>query len=79
MYVGLHHMQLAMPQGQESAARDFYAGVLGLAEIAKPPGLAGRGGVWFRSGVWSCISGSRSRSGRPSRVIREFWWRTWTR
>lgn len=51
MYVGLHHMQLAMPPGEESAARDFYAGVLGLDEIVKPPALAGRGGAWFRSGL----------------------------
>jgi catechol 2,3-dioxygenase-like lactoylglutathione lyase family enzyme len=45
-----HHVQLAMPHGAEAAAR-FYAGVLGLAEIAKPPALTGRGGVWFRAGA----------------------------
>ena len=28
--------------------REFYAGVLGLAEIPKPPVLAARGGCWFR-------------------------------
>lgn len=28
-------------------ARDFYAGVLGLKEVAKPEALAGRGGLWF--------------------------------
>ena len=47
----LHHVQLAMPRGAEAAARAFYAGVLGLAEIAKPPALAARGGVWFRAGT----------------------------
>lgn len=46
-----HHVQLAMPPGAEAAARAFYAGVLGLAEIAKPPALTGRGGVWFRAGA----------------------------
>jgi catechol 2,3-dioxygenase-like lactoylglutathione lyase family enzyme len=47
----LHHVQLCMPRGAEAAARDFYAGVLGLAEITKPPALAARGGVWFRAGT----------------------------
>ncbi|MGW4795553.1 glyoxalase, partial [Nonomuraea sp. NPDC004297] len=32
----------------EPRLREFYAGVLGLREVPKPPGLAGRGGVWFR-------------------------------
>jgi catechol 2,3-dioxygenase-like lactoylglutathione lyase family enzyme len=45
--VAIHHVQLAMPGGGEAAARAFYAGVLGLAEIPKPPTLAARGGVWF--------------------------------
>jgi catechol 2,3-dioxygenase-like lactoylglutathione lyase family enzyme len=49
--VGLHHVQLAMPAGQENAARRFYAGVLGMTEIAKPAALAGRGGAWFRAGA----------------------------
>ena len=47
--VGLHHVQLAAPPGSESALRDFYGGLLGLPEVAKPPVLATRGGVWFRS------------------------------
>jgi catechol 2,3-dioxygenase-like lactoylglutathione lyase family enzyme len=29
--------------------REFYVGVLGLVEVAKPPVLAARGGVWFRA------------------------------
>lgn len=47
---GLHHLQIAMPRGGEDAARAFYAGVLGLTEIPKPPNLARRGGVWFELG-----------------------------
>ncbi len=43
----LDHVQIAMPAGEESAARAFYAGILGLSEIPKPPGLAKRGGAWF--------------------------------
>jgi catechol 2,3-dioxygenase-like lactoylglutathione lyase family enzyme len=46
----LHHVQLAMPPGEEDAAVKFYADVLGLAQVDKPPQLAPRGGVWFRRG-----------------------------
>jgi catechol 2,3-dioxygenase-like lactoylglutathione lyase family enzyme len=45
--LGLHHVQLAAPAGAEPVMRDFYAGVLGLDELPKPPELAARGGVWF--------------------------------
>lgn len=48
--VGLHHVQLAMPVGGESAARRFYEGLLGIPERAKPPALAARGGCWFEQG-----------------------------
>ena len=48
----IHHVQLACPPGSEAASREFYSGVLGLAEIPKPPALAARGGCWFRgSGI----------------------------
>jgi catechol 2,3-dioxygenase-like lactoylglutathione lyase family enzyme len=50
VFTGLHHVQLAMPAGEEEAARGFYAGVLGMTEVAKPPVLAARGGAWFRAG-----------------------------
>src|SRR4051794_41987470 len=43
-------MQLAMPRGEEDAARRFFVGVLGMSEIEKPPMLAARGGAWFRAG-----------------------------
>ena len=46
----LDHVQLAMPEGGEHQARLFYAGQLGLEEIAKPANLAARGGVWFELG-----------------------------
>jgi catechol 2,3-dioxygenase-like lactoylglutathione lyase family enzyme len=48
---GLDHVQLAMPAGQEEAARQFYGKVLGLTEVSKPAALAGRGGVWFEGGA----------------------------
>jgi catechol 2,3-dioxygenase-like lactoylglutathione lyase family enzyme len=44
------HVQIAMPRGQESAARSFYAELLGFEEVPKPHELAKRGGAWFRSG-----------------------------
>ncbi len=45
---GLEHIQIAIPAGGEAEARVFYGGMLGLAEIPKPPALASRGGCWFR-------------------------------
>ena len=50
MIVGIDHVQLAMPPGEEEKARAFYAGVLGMKEVAKPPVLAKRGGAWFEAG-----------------------------
>lgn len=47
----LHHVQLAIPAGGEDAARNFYTGVLGIPEVAKPAALAARGGCWFRIGT----------------------------
>ncbi|HEY7719797.1 MAG TPA: glyoxalase [Pedococcus sp.] len=49
--LGLHHVQVCCPAGSEDDLRGFYGGVVGLPEIAKPPALAARGGVWFRAGA----------------------------
>jgi hypothetical protein len=49
-FVGIDHVQLAMPTGREADAEAFYAGVLGFAPVPKPPGLAERGGRWFEQG-----------------------------
>ena len=46
---GFDHVQLAMPPGQEAAARRFYQDLLGIPETPKPPDLAARGGCWFES------------------------------
>jgi len=48
--LGIDHVQLAMPKGEEARARDFHIGVLGLTEVPKPAELAGRGGAWFKGG-----------------------------
>jgi catechol 2,3-dioxygenase-like lactoylglutathione lyase family enzyme len=46
--VSLHHLQLAIPAGSEDACREFYIGILGMTEVAKPPELAKKGGLWLR-------------------------------
>jgi catechol 2,3-dioxygenase-like lactoylglutathione lyase family enzyme len=45
--LALDHIQIAMPPGGEVAARAFYDGLLGMAEVPKPRPLAARGGCWF--------------------------------
>lgn len=50
MITALDHVQLAAPPGSEPELRAYYAGVLGMTEIPKPPGLAARGGCWFSAG-----------------------------
>lgn len=44
------HVQLAMPPGGETDARNFYVGVLRMRETPKPDVLAARGGCWFSAG-----------------------------
>ena len=45
----LHHVQVACPPGGEVEARRFWRDGLGMTEVEKPAGLAGRGGCWFRA------------------------------
>jgi catechol 2,3-dioxygenase-like lactoylglutathione lyase family enzyme len=47
--VGIDHVQLAMPAGDEDKAREFYSGLLGIPEVQKPAALAQRGGAWFQN------------------------------
>jgi catechol 2,3-dioxygenase-like lactoylglutathione lyase family enzyme len=49
--LAIEHVQLAMPEGGEEQARQFYSGVLGITETPKPPHLAVRGGCWFEQGA----------------------------
>ena len=62
----IDHVQIAMPRGEEAAARRFYVGVLGLEEVEKPARLAGRGGCWFASGAISLHLGVEDEF-RPAR------------
>jgi catechol 2,3-dioxygenase-like lactoylglutathione lyase family enzyme len=50
-FEGLQHVQLAIPEGGEDAARRFWVEIVGLTEIQKPRVLAARGGCWFRGGA----------------------------
>jgi putative hydrolase of HD superfamily len=47
----IDHVQLAMPAGGEELATWFYAEVLGVPRVPKPPALAIRGGCWFERGA----------------------------
>ena len=59
-----------MPAGREDEARAFYARLLGIPEIPKPPELAKRGGAWFENGAvrvhTSAWSRTFARRGRPN-------------
>ncbi len=71
---GIDHVQLAMPVGAEDIARQFYTGVLGLAEIPKPAALAVRGGVWFACGAAQLHLGAdpafqAARKAHPALVV----------
>jgi catechol 2,3-dioxygenase-like lactoylglutathione lyase family enzyme len=48
--IGIHHVQLAMPDGEDTDAVRFYADTLGLTQVPRPEALSPRGGVWFISG-----------------------------
>jgi catechol 2,3-dioxygenase-like lactoylglutathione lyase family enzyme len=62
----IDHVQIAAPAGCETAARNFYGGILGLAEIEKPPLLRARGGCWFACGPQHLHIGVE-RDFRPAR------------
>jgi catechol 2,3-dioxygenase-like lactoylglutathione lyase family enzyme len=47
----IEHVQLAMPAGGEAQAAWFYADLLGITEVPKPPHLVARGGCWFERGA----------------------------
>lgn len=64
--VGLDHVQLAMPAGEEESARAFYAGLLGLSELPKPTQLVARGGCWF-AGFGSQLHLGVEEDFRPAR------------
>ena len=44
----LHHVQLAIPPGEEHRCDEFYVTLLGFKELVKPPLQAARGGRWYQ-------------------------------
>ncbi len=71
--VALHHVQLAMPAGEEERAEAFYAGVLGLERVEKPAVLEPEG-CWFRRGPVELHLGveepfSPARKAHPALVV----------
>jgi len=50
--LGLHHVQINVPQARGDEARRFFEELLGLKEMSRPESLtnAGRNGVWYRCG-----------------------------
>ena len=48
--LGIDHIQIEVPEGGEATARDFYVGLLGLAETPRPRTGAGRSFLWVRLG-----------------------------
>jgi catechol 2,3-dioxygenase-like lactoylglutathione lyase family enzyme len=49
--IGIDHVQVAVPAKAEEQCRSFYVHLLGMQELAKPPLLAARGGIWVRAGA----------------------------
>ncbi len=76
MILGLDHLQIAMPVGGEVAAIEFYAGVLGLQQLPKPPELAVRGGCWFATPTVQIHLGadpdfSPEKKGHPAFIVED--------
>jgi catechol 2,3-dioxygenase-like lactoylglutathione lyase family enzyme len=74
--IGIDHVQLAMPAGDEDKAREFYSGLLGIPEVQKPAALAQRGGVWFEQGPVKLHLGVESdfhpaRRAHPALLVRD--------
>jgi catechol 2,3-dioxygenase-like lactoylglutathione lyase family enzyme len=73
-FIGVEHVQLVIPDGEERRAREFYVDVLGFTEIVRPESLGGRGGGWFRNGGVNLHLGSErdfraTRPGHPAWLV----------
>jgi len=44
----LDHIQICIPIGKETEAREFYTNIIGLIEISKPAALLANGGLWYQ-------------------------------
>ncbi len=48
--LGLHHVQISVPESMEEAALQFYTEVMNLIPIDKPREMRDRGGTWLQLG-----------------------------
>ncbi len=50
--LGLHHVQINVPEARSAEARRFFEELLGLEQMPRPESLsnASRSGVWYRCG-----------------------------
>ncbi len=76
MLYAIDHVQIAIPAGTEDRAREFYSGVLGMTEIAKPAQLVGRGGLWLQAGAVQLHLGVETdfhaaRKAHPAFLVRD--------
>ena len=71
-FLGYEHVLLAIPDGQERRAREFYVDVLGFTEVVRPESLGGRGGGWFRAGAVHLHLGVE-REFRAARMAHPAW------
>ncbi len=63
----IDHVQLHAFQADGEDEAVVYSGLLGLAERAKPPELAKRGGCWFESDQVKVHCGVDVPSARPAK------------
>ncbi|MEP7214341.1 MAG: VOC family protein [Acidobacteriota bacterium] len=61
---GVDHAQITIPKGAEDAARAFYCGILGFAELPKPEVLQSRGGFWLEVGEFQVHVGTEENVDR---------------
>ena len=65
----IDHVLIAMPAGREEDARAFYHGILGIAELAKPPSLLSAAVAALKAVRLKCTSASTKISFRPEKLI----------
>jgi len=63
----LNHIQICIPHGQETKAREFYCGILGLVEIEKPERMKKNGGFWLEIADFQIHIGTEDLQGKSKR------------
>lgn len=63
----LNHIQICVPHGQETRAREFYCGILSLKEIDKPEIMKKNGGFWVEIANLQIHIGTEENQGRSKR------------